>query len=296
MSDYTRKCPKCQHDICYTTVFNMRNAERDSRLCKKCAASIKDYSYRKEKEYRKRLTESINESFKNGRKLSFLGKKHSEETKSVIRQKQLDIIEKYKTTEHRQKMSKALSGERNPMYGKNIFSIWCEKYGIEEANKRENERRKKLSVASEGKNNAMYGKPTPVNAGVGWRGKFENLTFRSLRELMFIIEMKENNKSIESAEHLKICYKDYNGTDRTYRPDFIILQEKKIVEIKPLKLINSPLVKIKYKALQSWCEQNGYICEIRDMIIDLEKIKQYYYKSNIVFEKRYLELFKKYLN
>jgi hypothetical protein len=56
------------------------------------------------------------------------------------------------------------------------------------------------------------------------------------------------------------------------------------------------LVKIKYKALQSWCEQNGYICEIRDMIIDLEKIKQHYYKSNIVFEKRYLELFKKYLN
>lgn len=296
MKQYIRKCPKCQCVISYTCVYSMRNAEKIKSLCKKCAASIKDYSYRKEDEYRKRLTESINESFKNGRKLSFLGKTHSEETKAIIRQKQLDIIHRYKTSEHRQKMSKSLSGEKNPMYGKNIFSIWCEKYGIEEAERREKKRRQNVSKAMKGKNNPMFGKPVPHKAGVGWRGNFENMTFRSLRELMFMIEMKENNKAIKSAESIKVDYVDYKGVDRTYRPDFIIIEEKKIVEIKPFKLINSPLVQIKHKALQSWCDKNDYICEIRDININLEKIKQYYFSGNIVFETKYLVLFKKYLD
>jgi group I intron endonuclease len=43
------------------------------------------------------------------------------------------------TDERRQETSIKYSGENNPMYGKSVYSIWIEKYGIEEADKRKKE-------------------------------------------------------------------------------------------------------------------------------------------------------------
>lgn len=167
MSHHKRNCPKCQQIITYTTIFSMRNAESYNRLCKKCAASLRDYTIRQDPKYREKLKNSIIESFKKGRKPSFSGKKHTEETKNIIRQHQNKIIEKYKTPEHRDKISKSLSGENNPMYGKTVYQLWCQKYGIIEADLKENNRRKKISISSKGINNPMYGKPVPEKAGVG---------------------------------------------------------------------------------------------------------------------------------
>ena len=53
----------------------------------------------------------------------WLGKNHTEETKKIMR--------KPKKTRDGYKESKI--GEKNPMYGKSLYHLWVEKYGIEEA-------------------------------------------------------------------------------------------------------------------------------------------------------------------
>ena len=54
----------------------------------------------------------------------------------------------------KEEMSQTNSGEKNPMYGRTHFSVWVDKYGLEEAERREQERREKIS----GEKNVMYGR------------------------------------------------------------------------------------------------------------------------------------------
>lgn len=107
--------------------------------------------------------------------------------------------------------------------------------------------------------------------------------------------MFECGIKIESAENIRIIYQKYDGTERTYRPDFIISDQKKIIEIKPLKLINTDLVQRKFKALKQWCENNNYICEIKDINIDINKITEYHNKGILLFERKYFEKYIKML-
>lgn len=51
---------------------------------------------------------------------------------------------------HSDESIKKFSGIKNPMYNKNYFDVWIEKYGIEEAEKLQKERSEKLSKASKG--------------------------------------------------------------------------------------------------------------------------------------------------
>jgi hypothetical protein len=44
------------------------------------------------------------------------------------------------------------TGENNGMYGKSVYQLWIEKYGIEEANVRKEQQRLKLSNSLKGKN------------------------------------------------------------------------------------------------------------------------------------------------
>jgi len=105
--------------------------------------------------------------------------------------------------------SKLFTGPRNPMYGKIVIA----------------ETRRKLSAHSKGKNNPMYGKPSPQGAGNGWASWYKGKHFRSLRELQYYItEIEANNISCESGQRKKFRsrYKNYDGTDRTYCPDFLL--------------------------------------------------------------------------
>lgn len=55
-------------------------------------------------------------------------------------------------------LSNAVSGKGNGMYGRSAYTIWIEKYGKKEADKREEKRLKKLSVTNTDKGNPMYGR------------------------------------------------------------------------------------------------------------------------------------------
>lgn len=67
---------------------------------------------------------------------------------------------KPKSKEHIANMIKSLkgvlAGKKNPMYGKSVYSVWLEKYGKEEADKRQKRYSKNMSKAKSGKFNSMY--------------------------------------------------------------------------------------------------------------------------------------------
>ncbi len=177
-----------------------------------------------------------------------------------------------------------------------FLEIWTEKYGKERADELWKIYLKKASKAVSGENNPMYGKPSPQGSGHGWKGWFNGLYCRSLREMAYLIHLTENNISWASAEkkEFTINYTNWNGKNRTYRPDFII-EGKTLVEIKPKRLQKSPIVILKKAAAEKFCAANGYKYELIDFSINPIKIKEYLEKGIIKFDRDYEKKFYEYI-
>ena len=197
------------------------------------------------------------------RKNGFQDKKHTNETKKLLSEYRLKHSEHLKTQKFRDKMSSVTSGKLNPMYGKKIFDIWVEKYGIEEAKKREITWKAKLSLKNKGKNNPMYGKEAPSKSGYGIHGWYKKFYFRSLHELKFILTCERFGLKIVSAGKIRVKYLSYSGNERTYSPDYIV-DNKYLVEVKPLKLHATPLNILKFESAKKYCNENNLIFKILD--------------------------------
>ncbi len=267
----TRNCPECNSVLFYTKGGSRQTAEKNKRICRKCAIKKIDY---------------------NGEKNPFYGKKHSIETLKILSNASLNHIYTDKQKEQA-RIQLAKVANKKP-----IYDIWLEKYGKEEAEKRLLSFKNKQSIANSGEKNSMYGKPSPQGSGNGWSGWYKNWYFRSLRELSYMINVIEKESLIWRCpdKNFKIKYQDYKGTLRTYFPDFII-NENKIVEIKPLKLHKTPKVMAKTLAAIEFCKNNNFIYEIIDVSILLkDKIKELYLNKEIKFLDRYDKKFReKYL-
>ena len=186
-------------------------------------------------------------------------------------------------------MSNTSSGENNPMYGKSVKDVWVLKYGEEIAEEKEITRKQNISRSIKGDKNPMYGKPTPLKSGNGISGKYKDLHFRSLRELNFILICERFGLNIRSAESIRIPYIKYDKTNRTYSPDFIV-NEKYMVELKPNRLINSPLVMIKTAAARNYCSTNNLIYKIIDIGVPPNyKLIELIDKSLLKFSERNLK-------
>ena len=81
------------------------------------------------------------------------------------------------------------------------------------------------------------------------------------------------------------------GTNRTYSPDFLI--GNKLIEIKPLRLQNTPLILAKTSAAEKYCMENNLIYEIVDVKIDTDLIDKH--MDNIKFAGNYKERYEKWL-
>ena len=94
------------------------------------------------------------------------------------------------------------------------------------------------SKSLKGSRNGMYGKPTPQGSGNGWSGWYKGIYFRSILELSYIKYLTDNQIEFKSAEtkEYEVSY-SFEGSDRTYKADFVINDE--IIEIKPKRLINT---------------------------------------------------------
>lgn len=250
---YTRNCPECGKELSYTNKYNRNKADKKQSLCNKCCISKQNRS---------------------GQNNAFYGKKHSDATKQkILSTKKQNGTLNSMTESKKENLRVKNSGSGNPMYGKRVYDIWIEKYGVEEAQLKEAERKRKLSIASSGSNNPMYGKPSPKKAGNGWSGWYKNHYFRSLRELGFIVLYLESNKlDWSSAENIRIPYISYDGKHRTYSPDFLVGDI--IYEIKPKRLINSPLNILKRNAGEEYAKSHNLKYIIMDFdIIEFNKLK-----------------------
>ena len=199
----------------------------------------------------------------------------------------------------KKKRSLKMSGDKNPMYGKSFYDVWVDKYGEEGANKKLRDYKAQKSVRNSGANNPMYGRPSPKGSGNGWSGWYKGWYFRSLRELSYVINhLEKKSLKWESAEKKKfsIAYKDWDGTDKTYRPDFFV-ENKQLIEIKPERLRRTITVKLKQKAAEVFCKKSGYkYIIIEPVMLKDEEIKKLYQDGVIIFTERYKKKFEeKYL-
>lgn len=130
-----------------------------------------------------------------------------------------------------------------------------------------------------------------VFADYGWSGWYGDFYFRSLRELSYILQLEKDGKVWKSAEHLKIPYTDWDGVDRTYRPDFIV-EGKQLIEVKPKRLHSSVSVRLKCEAGKKYCKSKGLEYLLVDaQVISSEQIQQMRADGRIKFTKRYEERF-----
>jgi len=264
MTNFKRKCPKCNCEIKYTNKYNMLNAEKKQSKCKSCGVKevITD-------DVKKRMSERVkgenNPMFgKFGELNPFFGKKHTEESKRMMLEDR--NYSTYKTEEFRKKISSLTIGENNPMYGKSFYDIWVQKYGKVIADEKMLEYKKKQSINNSGEKNNMYGKPSPINSGNGICGWYKDWFFRSLLELSYMIYVIERfNLSWENgeSEKYKIPY-EIDGIHRNYFPDFVI-NKKYIIECKPKKLNLIKVNKSKFEYAKKYCNENGYIFKTRDI-------------------------------
>lgn len=277
MNELERRCPKCDITIIYQSKGAKVAADKRGSKCKKCAS---------EKFVARYATKGKN----CGKDNPQYGRKLPEWHIEILRNTDKSYTQ---TDEFRQTMSKVTSGKNNPMYGRTPYEIWVEKYGKEEADRLHKEWKHKHSVNNSGSGNPMYGKPSPNGSGNGWKGWYKDIFFRSLRELMYLIYLDENNIEWVSGETLRIKYKDYRGNDRTYRPDFI--HDGILIEIKPKKLQQSPTNTAKRKAAKEYCKRSGLKHKYVDPKIDYNTIKKYIDNNNIKFSGDYLERFNDYV-
>jgi len=171
---------------------------------------------------------------------------------------------------------------------KGFYEWWVDKYGKEIADEKHLEYRKKKSIATSGEKNHMYGKPTPNGSGNGWKGWYKEHYFRSLRELMFMIECDDKDIQWESAERKKYVIEyEFMGGARTYRPDFIV--GNTLIELKPTRLHASPNVTAKRIAAEKFCVERGLTYSLRDINLDTNTLQHVYQSGCVRFAGDYKE-------
>lgn len=187
MEKFVRICPQCGKDIEHKTKASMKDAIRRNQLCRKCGCNKPE-----------RL--SIQREINSGERNPFFGKKHSEETK-----KHWSASKKGKMPELLLERIRsgicANKGIKNGMYGKSVYSVWLQKYGKEEADRRKLEMENKKRETFKKNYNPSKHKSPPYGCGNGWGGWYKNWYFRSLRELSYMIKVIEKDGlSWESGE------------------------------------------------------------------------------------------------
>ena len=285
MEIFKRQCPKCGRDIEHKNQPSLDRAKKRNGYCSPCAAKERVNKYGLNEIFIKNSTKGVFAGANN----PFYGKTHSNATIEKIKK---NINHAFKQTKaYKNKVSKQTSGKGNPMYGRTYYQIWLEKYGKEKADELQKAKNEKTKIQCSGKGNPMYGKPTPQGSGNGWKGWYKGWFFRSLKELSYVVNVLEPNGDLwESAEHIKIPYINWQGVQRTYRPDFLV-NRNLLVETKPTRLKSSITVRAKQKAAEEWCKLKGWSYLLVDPpIITSTQIKNLHNIGLLKFTDRYEQL------
>jgi hypothetical protein len=99
--------------------------------------------------------------------------------------------------------------------------------------------------------------------------------------------IEKNNYKWSSGDKISIKYVNFDGKQRTYRPDFII-ENKTLIEIKPKRLMKSPENILKKKAAIKYCNKKGLNYKMIDIKqISFNKTISLYKSGDIVLIDRY---------
>lgn len=275
--EFKRNCPRCHKEIVYKFKSSMDKANLNITLCKRCSNQIKENDIYKcwVKRYGKDVADE---------KMIEYGKKMS--------------IAQHNVSPEKNK-KKANSGSKNPMYGRSVYSVWIEKYGINEADKRLKSRGEKFSLSMSGENNPMYGKPAPKGSGRGWSGWYKGHFFRSKMELSYLKYLLDNNIKFENGESIKfrMSYVDDNGKNRNYYPDFYLIESEEIIEIKPTSMISFENNSKKFKVATERHKNKFKILSYKDFHqLTKKEIRKLYNDKDLVWIERYDKKYQEEIN
>jgi len=233
--------------VIYKNIVSFNKANKNNNLCKSCALKGINFTL----EHRQKI--SIKAKLRIGEKNSFFGKGES------------------------------IKGEKNGMYGKSVYELWVEKYGIDDAIRKNKQKNKKLSIASSGEKNGFFkkhhtekskekmseSKANLISSGnyknknsFGKKGYYfsiknnENIYYDSMLEKYRMIQLDLMTDIIQWTKKHKIKIKyTINNENHYFVPDFLITYKDKIV----LEEIKGYDIKEKYKkmAMKKYCDENN---------------------------------------
>lgn len=266
---FKRNCPICKKDIFHTNKYNRNNQEKKKKPCRSCSTKIQ--LKKQGNPMKGRSVYSV-----------WLEKYGKEEADRRAKQQAEKIAKKAKG----RPLTYDISGKNNPFYGKKHTKETKAKLKTWIANNRD----------FNGEKNPMFGKSPGKGAGIGIGGHYKGWYFRSLYELVYMINVIERFKlPWENGESLRIKYWD-NETkrNRTYVPDFII-NDKYIVEIKPQPLWEQKTIIQKANAAKDLAKNNGMIYKMIDPVHSFksQQLVKLYEEGKITLDKKSHHKFEK---
>lgn len=273
---YEYSCSRCQKTTktnATSYLARLNKYEGFGLVCRSCALTLRNLS--RDPAIQKRMAQKVADNRR--------GKTFNE------------IFGVEKSAAVRQKLSEKNSGVNNPNFGGKhshgfrdnpLSGPWEQRFGKEEADRRKRAVSKRLI----GSGNPMYGRPSPKGGGAGWSGWLEGEYFRSLLELSFMLHLKKSNinyKSAETKDYL-VTFKD-GDVNKTYHPDFV-LDDGRIIEVKPFKLVSTLLNTLKFKAaIERFGDKFSVVTEKDFERIEPKNLIQYVDSKQIVLIDRYME-------
>jgi hypothetical protein len=155
--------------------------------CEECKSVIILNSYRKDHINKFYLCAKCRNK---GEKNPFYGKKHSDELKNKFSKERKGICS---------------VGEKNPMFKRSVYSVWLQKYGKDEADKRLLSFKNNMSIATSGEKNPFYGK------------KHSDLIIKQiLKSRKITINTRSDDRKKEVSNNIRLSQEKLKITDPLY--------------------------------------------------------------------------------
>lgn len=175
-----------------------------------------------------------------------------------------------------------------------------EKYGKEEGKRRHKEKLEKLSNSLSGKNNPMFGKDSPNKTGSGFSGWYKSYYIRSSYEFFAIKKLERENRIFTVNNNNK--FKIELNNNKSYYPDILLPNERKIIEIKPKFRLHWADTQLK-KSLTEEKLKSNYIRNYDqyeiwtedEILFDYKELKKDYIEGNFRIDKNKKNRFEEFI-